>query len=373
MAIDTHDEAAGQALLAAAEADTSPIAKKARQKRRVDIITLVTCMFLTPFFVFASVKQMTKLGLDFDLAFIVPLVLSGATLLLFAATVTSLVRVNIDDGDISAVAIRWAASAGDERVAPLALLQPPIGSQSDAPIEPFDLSCSWVRDRSYSFNDLALTAVFVFWGISVILYLSGFQLLAGAIYLPSAVLFFVAAFRRDREAVSFLRVDEQGLHGRYAMQSRAHVHVSWEQIRSFIVRERPAEDKDIWLRRLSVDAGDDVVTWDDRAKLGTHPYSVWGQIAGLHLASVVAVRTGLPLRDTTQLWNAINAQRQRTLWDVADNPSVTFAIPFLDTAIRLIEERNREPWRRRIATLARAPLAVYVAICLVGAIIRSRG
>jgi hypothetical protein len=248
--------------------------------------------------------------------------------------------------------------------------QSPLGSQSDAPIEPFDLSCTWVRNRSYSFNDIALQAVFVFWGISVILYLSGFQLLAGSIYLPSAVLFYVAVFRRDRETVSFLRVDEQGLHGRYAMQSRAHVHVSWEQIRSFIVRERPAEDKGIWLRRYSVDAGDDVVTWDDKAKLGTYPYSVWGQIAGLHLASVVAVRTGLPLRDTTQLCNAINAHGQRTLWDVADDPSVTFAVPFLDTAIHLLEERNREPWRRRIATLAWAPLIFYVAICLVGTIIQ---
>jgi hypothetical protein len=56
-------------------------------------------------------------------------------------------------------------------------------------------------------------------------------------------------------------------------------------------------------------------------------------------------------------------------WDVADDPSLTFAIPVLDRAIRFLEERNREPWRRRIAILAWAPLILYVAVCLVGVII----
>jgi hypothetical protein len=168
--------------------------------------------------------------------------------------------------------------------------------QGDAHIQPFDWSCTWVRERGNSFNDITMEAVFVFWGISAILYVSGLHLLAGTILVPSVVLFYVFSMSQDfaatGETVSFLRVDEQGLHGRYAMQSRVHIHVSWEQIRSFTARERAAEDKGIWLRRFSVDAGDNLVTWDDRAKLGTYPYSAWGQTSGLHLASVVAVQTG---------------------------------------------------------------------------------
>jgi hypothetical protein len=363
MAIDTHDdEAAARALFTAAQAKTLPLGKKGQQKRLVDIITLVASILLTPLLVFLSMTQLAKPGLEIDLPVIILVALSAANLLLLAARVMSLVRVHDGPDDVAAFAVRWAASIGDEEFAPLALVQPTL--QGDAYIQPFDVSCSWIRDPGVSFNGTLLAAAFVAFGISIVLYLSGFQLLAGTIYIPSVILFFVAGLRRDRESINFLRVDEQGLHGRYAMQSRPHAHIRWERIRSFAVRERPTQDKGIWLKRYSVDADDNLVTWDDKAKLGTYPYSVWGQIAGIHLASVVAARTGLPLRDTTRAWDAINTVRQRTVWDVADNPSISFAIPVLDRAIRLLEERNREPWRQRVARLAWTPLILYVAICL---------
>jgi hypothetical protein len=122
MAIDTHDdEAAARELLAAAKADTSPLGRKARRKRLANIIILIRCVLLTPFLVYASVTRVAKPGLDIDLAAMALLPLSAANFLLFAATVTSLARVNddiddIDDiDDMAAFAIRWAASMGDKK------------------------------------------------------------------------------------------------------------------------------------------------------------------------------------------------------------------------------------------------------------------
>lgn len=135
----------------------------------MDIITLVASILLTPLLVFLSMTQLAKPGLEIDLPVIILVALSAANLLLLAATVTSLVRVNDDPDDVAAFAVRWAASIGDEEFAPLALMQPTL--QGDAYIQPFDVSGSWVRDSGVSFNGTLLRAAFVAFGISIVWYL----------------------------------------------------------------------------------------------------------------------------------------------------------------------------------------------------------
>ena len=121
MAIDTHDdEAAARALLAAAEADTSPVIRKMRREKVKNLVELASLVLITPIIAGLS---FTHLRQSSDWWTVILVALALADLLLFALTIRSLAQPQTRRQDFQSFAIRRAAQIGDEQVAPVATAQ----------------------------------------------------------------------------------------------------------------------------------------------------------------------------------------------------------------------------------------------------------
>jgi hypothetical protein len=181
--------------------------------------------------------------------------------------------------------------------------------------------------------------------------------------------------------------DEGGVSWRKGILRPRWIHVSWDSIRVSgrfarldVTRNKWEHDSYAYL----LDIGDALLTW------GVNPFlSAAGgvytpkdaQAEWEQFAAFITARSGLPLRDITPVALAIaratgGRVRERKIAEMLlahHRASEHVTISGLQRAVALVAEQENPQRRNLLRTLSWIPLALFVALYLVGAIVQLRG
>lgn len=395
MAIDTYDKAAGQALLAAAEADTSPIAKKFHADAFSNRIRLVIWLLITPLLFALSVWQLitavqTDVWGDFWWAGIGAL---AAGYLI--ASVYALVTPANPMASLAYSALREVAESGDERLAPIVTAEPTRLSDDEIRSNVVIWNRVWrIRAATTTWSVLSgfevplLVVSPLIWAVAypyIVDNLGLFLLIALTILM--GIIGFVIVIAR-KEIGYTIAADADGIRWRTYYIWWPQNLVRWDQVRTFIRLRVRNKAKGHDARTFVLDAGNTILVWGvnplhmaaERVFVSDDMKNTWDL-----LEAVVSTRSGLPLRDLTACSHSVTRAvmkypnsrlyanwLERKLVTSADEPD-EIAIPGLARASASLGARVN-PRRRRLAiVLSCIPLAVFVALYIVGAIVQLSG
>lgn len=283
-----------------------------RRNRRTHIIDLIVCLLLLPLpFAFAVLLliRAAHTGAWYVLWLTTPLMLPAAffPLLIYSREAYSL-RV-----EAALWALRRAAAAGDDQIAPLAAEQPvwppdeQLSAKAQRPGVMRRLDDPHPSRVRLIFSPLMLALPWLYLIFPAAIIFSGKIRLSNITIGP--VPFFPALFAAlvfqwyltfiftVAQAGKPVRIDEDGLHLRPFLWRRRGEDIPWSRVRSFVrlefrvsylTRPQPA---------YILDAGDAVFTFGNSlyARAGAYLDTLYLN----HLTGFVANRTGLPLRDGT--------------------------------------------------------------------------
>ena len=396
MAIDTQDdEDAARALLAAAEADTSPVATRARIDLLGLKIALASCLLLAPVYIGLTywwLDEIRRSGAQTDFVLILfPILVGGGVTLAIALFTRTLTRPDKTTPNVISFAIRRAAEQSDDSLTPVTTIAdaptPMYGERAEIP----SAFCQWSAKPAWwespaaklGSTVLAQLYLLIFFLVSFIEALNIRAIPFFWLITPIFVLWyffwtFVVSPLRERSEIHYLVADDAGLHGRHSTTSRNLALLPWDQIASFTARECPPNEG----RRTtiySVTANDAVITWRGTHSSAGSDDAVVDPTAGARLAQYVVAHAVAPPRDVTLAWDDICAmvrwiERENTEEPVeAANAAGQIAIPGLERVIRDVVQKRRQPWRRIVRIASWIPLAIFLAIYVADMFIRSRG
>jgi hypothetical protein len=386
MAIDTHDdEAAARALLAAAEADTSPVAIRARIDLLGLKISLASCLLLAPIYIGLIVwwldqirhaeKETTLIQL------LVPILFGGGTLLAIALFTRALTQPDKTTPEVISFAIRRAAERGVDS-------QTPVTTIADAPASMYGerseipaVICQWPERPSWRESSAAkLVSIVLFQLFLLVGFIQSLNIgvIPWSLFILIPLVSIAAGWFRDRSEISYIVADDMGLHGREYPRSPNKTLLPWNQIISFTAREcQPSEESRTTI--YSVTANDAVITWRGKHSSARNEWAQVDPTAGVHLAQYVAAHATVPLRDVTLAWDDICATVRWIEREAAGeavepaNIAVQASVPGLGRVIRDVIYQRRQPWRRIARSASWIPLAIFLALYVADMFIRSRG
>jgi hypothetical protein len=318
MTIDTHDEeTAARALLAAAEADTSPVATRAQ----IDLfglkIALASCLLLAPLYIglaFWWLDEKRRSGGETELVQLLVQIFFGGGVLLASALLTrTLIQPDKTMPDTISFAIRRAAEQGDDSLTPVTTIEnTPVsvyGGRSEIP----SVFCQWSAKPAWwespaaKLGNIVLFQLFLLGG-----FIQSLNIRAIPFFFFSFVLLiyllgnFVASSLSGRSEFSYIVADDSGLHGRQYPRSPNKALLPWDQIASLTARECPSSEG----RRTtiySVTANDVAITWRGTHSSAGSEDALVDPAAGVRLVQYVAAHAPVPPRDVTLAWDDICA------------------------------------------------------------------
>jgi hypothetical protein len=391
MAISTHDdEAAARALLAAAEADTSPIATRAR----IDLLGvkagLASCLLLAPVYIglaFWWLDKTRRSEAQTDGVYLFGQIFIGGCVLLTLALLTrTLTQPDKTMPDIISFAIRRAAAQGDDSLTPVTTIESAQATVNGGSAEIPVVFCPWLAKPAWWESPaakLGSIALLQFYSLVFFLQALNIRSILFFWFIFAIAIFFVlnslvASPLRERSEIRYLVADDAGLHGRHSATSRNLALLPWDQIASFTVREcQPSEGPHTTI--YSVTANDIFITWRGVHSSARNEGALVDPAAGVRLAQYVAVHATVPPRDVTLAWDDICATVRWIEREDAGEPAeaasanVRAAVPGLGRVIREVVSKRHEPWRRIVRIASWIPLAFFLALYITDMFIRSQG